>query len=751
MSQYKCVKQHDATDCAAAVLSTICLCYKKDISITKLRDICGTDIKGTNLEGLVKGAEQLGFDAKAIRIPREQFNEKLQLPMIAHIITDMGLTHFVLVYKITDKIVIYSDPAKGIIKEKIDKFFEKFDFTSIFIKPNESFKPSKRKGKPVFNMFVDLLKPHKKLFIWAIVASFILTFLGIGSSFFNKILMDEILPYNLKNQLVIFCIGFAILGLFQIGLGTIRQHLLLYLSQKIDIPLMLGYYKHIMSLPMKFFETRKVGEILTRFSDAGTIKGVFTGIILTLILDITLAIFSGIILYFLNSTLFFIVIAMTVISIIMAYIFKQPYKKLNILQMEQGARLNSQMIESLRGIETVKANAAEGSSLEKLEGKFIATLKTSFREGFIGNMQGIFSGILSNTGSLIMMGVGALFVMNGEITLGTLMAFSSLSGYFMDPIGRMVSMQMQIQEASIAMNRLGEIFEVQPEEKDRVDAKQVESISGDIKIKDLEFSYGSRQPVLKNFNLFIKNGEKVAIVGESGCGKTTLAKLLLGLWIHNEGDIYLGNNNIKEIALFTLRTKTAYVQQNIELFSGTIAENLRLGNENATNEQIATAGKLAGCDTFVNRLPNKYESFLEEAGSNLSGGEKQRLAIARALVKHPDILILDEATSNLDFMSEGHIYNTLFNSKIECTTLIIAHRLSTIRRCDKIFVMDKGKIAEEGTHYELLERKGVYYKLWNSQIGEDIVQDNTSKEEGLSTITDDNKSTIKEEEEIEYK
>ena len=479
---------------------------------------------------------------------------------------------------------------------------------------------------------------------------------------------------------------------------------------------MIGYFSHIFSLPMNFFGTRRTGDILTRFSDAGTIKNIFTTITLSLIIDIMLAIISGIILFFMNKTLFAIIFILTIISAILVYIFKKPYKKLNIESMEKQSTLNSQIIDSLKGIETVKSFGIEENTMDKLENKYISALKTSYKTSVTSNIQSSISGFISNVGNMVLMGVASLIVINGDITLGSMMAFMSLSNYFMEPIGRLVSLQMQIQEANIAMKRMSELYEIEPEQQDKSNLINNFKIDGSINIENLTFRYGARTPVLKNINLKINCGEKIALVGESGGGKTTLAKLILGLWQAEEGKISIGEFNLEELNKNVLRQQIAYVPQNIELFTGTIEENLKLGKPDATYEEIKSACKKAGCTDFIEKMPCKYATFLEEAGANLSGGERQRIALARALIKNPKILIFDEATSNLDFVSEANIYDMLFNLK--CTLIIIAHRISTIRRCDKVYVIDKNTIAETGTHDELLKQNGVYCKIWNSQMGE---------------------------------
>ena len=570
--------------------------------------------------------------------------------------------------------------------------------------------------------------------------------------------MDEILPYSLKNQLNIFVIGFLVLGITQIGLGAIRQHMLLYLSQKIDIPLLLGYFKHVYKLPMKFFATRKVGDILTRFSDAFTIKNILTSVSLSLIMDIVLAIASASILYVMNQTLFIVILVLTLVSAALIYIFKHPYKKINMEQMEAGARLNSHIIESLKGIETIKVHAAEEKSIEKLENEYIRNLKIAFKEGVLSNIQGSISGAVSTIGNLVLMYIGARMIMDGDITLGSLMAFTTLSGYFMDPIGRLISLQLSIQEASISLKRISEIYEVEKEQdEDDFEKVKIEKIDGDIELNNITFRYGSRSPVLKDVSIKIPKGKKVALVGESGSGKTTISKLILKYYTPEEGKINVNGYNIEELDLYNLRQNISYVPQNVELFSGSIKDNITLGRPNASYEEIKAACENAGCSEFIERLPGKYGTFLEESGGGLSGGEKQRLALARALIKKPKFMILDEATSNLDFISEAKIFNTLFKKGRNITMLIIAHRLSTIRDCDIIYVMDKGKVVEVGDHESLLRKNGYYYKLYISQVGsfeekEIVFKENLniSTEDISSKETKLNEDVIEEGEVYEY-
>lgn len=748
--RYTYVKQQDSTDCAAACLAMVCLHYKKETTITRLRDRMGTDLKGTNMIGLSKCADELGFTSQAVRVDREGFLSKYTLPAILNVTTKEGLSHFVVLFKITKKHVIIGDPAKDLIRMEVDEFYKNFTGVMLILKPNSSFEGGKIKGDKIFERFVSLILPQKKLFIYSIIASVILTILGIVSSMFNKILMDEILPYRLKNTLLLVLIIFTIIAVTQVIVEFIRQWMMLYLSQKIDIPLMLGYFKHIYRLPMKFFATRKTGDIITRFSDAFTIKDIFTNIALTLIMDIAMALVTGVILFKMNVTLFVIILFMTIISILLVFIFKQPYKKINEEQMQQGSVLNSQIIEGLRAVETIKGNANEETELENIEREYIKSLRIGMKEGMLSNIQGSVSNLISTAGNLVLMYFGIMQVINNDITLGSMMAFMTMSGYFMDPIGRLVSLQMDIQEANISMKRMTEILDYEQEQsgysktddsgvpslevqKNDMDMSKVfqkiDTIHGDIEIRNVTFRYGNRAPALKNLSFTIPKGKKVALVGASGSGKSTMAKLLLKYYEPEEGEILINGVDIRDYENHSLRRAISYVPQTIELFSKSIYDNIRISRMNATMEEVVEAAKAADAHEFIKKLPMQYYTYLEEAGNGLSGGEKQRIALARAFLKENGFYILDESTSNLDFGTENIIFDMIYNKFKNKSMLIIAHRLATVKLCDEIIVMDKGEIVEKGTHDELLKMRGQYYRLWEMQQGNFTVQENFEKKQ----------------------
>lgn len=720
---YTCIKQHDIKDCGAACLATISKQYGLKTPISKIREVAGTDDKGTNVYGLIKAAEKLGFTAKGVKGNKEALFDEFPLPAIAHVVIDQSLLHYVVIHKIIDKQIIIADPAKGIVKYTPDEFFEIWTGVLVLMVPTTEFKKG-NETKGLFTRFLGLLKPQKALLLKVFIASMLFTALGIASAFYFQFLIDDILSYRLEKTLHILSIGIILLFTFKVLLNAFRTYLLLYLSQKLDISLILGYYQHVLSLPMNFFSTRKVGEIVSRLMDASKVRDAISGATLTIMIDTLMVIVGGAILYSQNSYLFGITVMLVPIYGVIIWVYQKPYEKINRKEMEENAQLTSYIVESINGIETVKAFNAEEKANFNTEQKFITYLKSIFKHGMLDNYQSSIKGFLKQAGNIVILWVGAYQVLQGNMTVGQLITYNALLAYFLDPIQNLINLQPMLQSAYVASDRLGEILDLEAEKMDREDKKiKCESLKGDIHIQNLDFRYGTRQLFLEDINFTISSGEKIALVGESGSGKTTLVKLLLNFYQYEKGEILINDYNINDIHLDTLREKIAYVPQKTFFFSGTIEENLTLGLPGDTNlEQIIEAAKITKAHDFINELPLRYNTLLEEDASNLSGGQRQRLAITRAILKKPDILIMDEATSNLDSTTEKAISETIHHYCDGITTIMIAHRLSTIMRCDKICVMDKGNIIEVGTHHELMERKGKYYELWKDQLPEQHVQ-----------------------------
>ena len=384
--------------------------------------------------------------------------------------------------------------------------------------------------------------------------------------------------------------------------------------------------------------------------------------------------------------------------------------------LNENAHVTSCLVETMNGIETIKAYNSERKVQYKTEKEFVRFLNSVFKNGVYINGQKTITNTLAVVGESLILWIGTLDVLNGEITIGQLITFNVLLTYFLNPVKNLINLQPTMQSAIVAAKRLNEILYLE-QEKDTNEKNKLRKISlrKPIHIINLNFRYGTRRLILKDINMDIKAGEKIALVGESGSGKTTLVKLLMHLYEWEHGEIMFGKYNIKDINRETLRNKIAYISQDIFFFKGTIRENLKLGNENASLEDIIEVCKWSKANEFIEKMSARYDAEIEENGANLSGGQKQRLAIARALLKKPDILIMDEATSNLDSITERAIEKTINELPYTMTIITIAHRLSTIKKCNMIFVLKEGKIVEKGSHAELLEKGEVYYSLWNEQ------------------------------------
>lgn len=735
LNKYHCVKQHDLKDCGCACLATICRQYGLKYPISKIREVAGTDKKGTSALGLVQASEKLGFVAKGVKAnkPEDIFGE-IPLPAIAHVIIDQKLMHYVVIHKISKDEIIIADPAKGIKKYKPEDFLKIWTGVLIVMTPTTKFQKGNQ-TKGVFTRFFELIKPQKSLLTNIFLSSILITVFGILGSFYFKFLIDDLVPSGLMKSLHIFSIGFIILIIFKVIMEAFRTQLLIHLGQKLDIPLMLGYYEHVINLPMNFFGTRSVGEIISRFNDASKIREAISGVTLTMMIDVFMVIIGGIILYIQSPLLFGVTIIPLVIYGIIVFSFKKKIEEINRETMESNAKVTSYLVESINGVSTVKAFNAEREVNSETEKRFIKLIKNIFKSEYINNFQVTLKSLVKGIFSIAILWLGTVQVIKGNISFGELLSFNSLLVYFLNPIENIINLQPTLQTAIVAAERLAEILDLSLEKSENEHKKIIpNTLNGEIEFKNLDFRYGSRSLILKNINLKIGKGERIALVGESGSGKTTIAKLLMNFYQCEKGELIINRYNIKDINIESLRDKIAYISQETFLFNGTIIENLSLGNPYLTYEEIIEACKKAQIHDFINSLPLRYNTLVEENGANFSGGQKQRLSIARAILRKPEILIMDEATSNLDSITERAIENTIHEFSKGMTTIIIAHRLSTIMRCDNIYILENGEIIEHGNHKELIERKAKYYSLWKDQLPADINNQIESKEVALNEI-----------------
>ena len=714
--KYYCIKQHDYKDCGAACLATIAKQYGLSIPVARIRQVAGTDLLGTNVIGIVKAAEALGFEAKAVNGNRKAFLSGFSTPAIAHVTLKNHFQHYIVVHKVTKKYILIADPRSGLEKYTYDDFFDIWSGVLILMEPTSNFVKKKTTENPLIR-FARLLLTQKRILGTVCLASLLITVLGILASFYFRFIMDDVGQYSKTHSLLTISLGIIFLYACQSVLLFFRSRLLQYMSQNLDIPLMLGYYNHVLRLPMDFFGTRKVGEIMSRFSDATKIRAAVSGAAMTVLIDTIMAIVGGIVLFQQNYVLFFIAFGMVLAHTIVVYSFTHPMRDVSREEMETYAQLNSYLVESLNGIETIKAYNNEKIAQHKTEHLFLQYLKSEFFGGTLASGQNALTSFISNVGLISITWVGTMMVLSGSFTFGQLITFNALLHYFTGPLQRLVSLQPTIQTALVAADRLSEVLDLEQEDSsDQYDGFTEISLKQPIIICNLNFRYGTRDLVLKGINMKIKPGERVAIVGESGSGKTTLVKLLLRFYDWEAGSIYYGDTDIHEIPRSLLRTRTAYISQENFLFSGTIKENLLFGNQQVSMAEVIEACKKSHAHEFIQKMPGKYNARLEERGENLSGGQRQRLAIARALIRKPDILIMDEATSNLDAATEKGIQQTIDTLPENITVIIIAHRLSTIKQCDTIYVMEDGVVVEQGNHQELIKNHNKYFDLWKDQF-----------------------------------
>ena len=495
----------------------------------------------------------------------------------------------------------------------------------------------------------------------------------------------------------------------------LRGVLIVSFSRNVDKKLCVSYYNHIIDLPLESISLRQTGEYLSRFSETYQIREAISESTVTLCLDTLMVIGCGILLFMLNTYLFLVSLIVVLIYIIVVLVFRRPVEKSSRKVMENDANLQSYMKESIDGVETVKAMNADQKIKKKNLGLFNSFINAVFKNNVISVTQDTIVTVVEAIGIIIVLWIGFVLALNHVLSIGMLITYYALLAYFTEPIKNLIKLQPNIQKAIVAADRLKDIYLLNGEESEgELELNSVDDIS----INNVDFRYGNRELSLKNISMEIPKGSKIAVVGESGSGKTTLAKMLMNFMQPEKGSISINDKNIQEYKLDSLRKSISYIGQSTFLFSDSIENNLKIADPDATQKEIEDACNKAGVDSFIKDSPYGYDLVLEENGANLSGGERQRIALARALLRKPELLIMDEATSNLDTITESAIYNTVFDTNNNNTHIIIAHRLSTIRNSDLILVMRDGNIVEQGNHEELLKLNGFYAELYNSQFAE---------------------------------
>ncbi len=709
------VKQHDITDCGAACLASIAAHYRLKLPISMIRQMAGTDKKGTNVLGLLKAAEKLGFTAKGVKGKVESI-PKIPLPAIAHLIVDKALHHYVVIYKATEKSVEIMDPREGKLQKlTMEEFAKQWTGVLVLMVPNEDFRGMNMKISN-FARFLYLLRPHKSILVQALFGAIIYTLLGLSTSIYIQKVTDHVLVDGNRNLLNLLSLAMVFILFFQIFIGVIKTIFILRTGQKIDARLILGYYKHLLKLPQRFFDTMRVGEIISRINDAVKIRHFINDTLITLIVNTFIILFAFGLMFIYNWKLALIIALILPLYLLTYTITNRLNKKQERKIMVNSAEVESQLVESLTSVKTIKQFGLEDHANLKTETRFVNLLRSVYTSGLNTVFSSNTSEFLNRSFTIILLWIGSYFVIDRLITPGELLSFYALIGYFTGPAITMVGMNKTIQNALIAADRLFEIMDLEREEE----SNQVEltrDITGSIQFENVSFSYGTRIEVFREFNLTIEKGRITAIIGESGSGKSTLTYLLQKLYTLDDGLIRIGKYNLRYVSNKSLRSLIGVVPQQLNIFSGNVVENIAVGELEPDMEKVISVCSGLHLLEFIEQLPNGFHTWLGENGASLSGGQKQRLAIARALYKDPEILVLDEASSNLDSESEHYVKEAIFNLRDQGKTVVlIAHRLSTLSGADKIVVLEKGKLKEEGTHEALYERKGKYYQLWQKQI-----------------------------------
>ncbi|TWI82410.1 bacteriocin-processing peptidase [Chitinophaga japonensis] len=703
------------TDCGAACLASVAAYYKLKLPVARIRQYAATDQKGTNVLGLIEASEKLGFSAKGVKCPWESLF-KVPLPAVAHITVKGGLHHFVVIYRVSRRCVQVMDPGEGRMhKLPHESFKAQWTGVLLLLMPGEQFREGDEKV-PVLRRFSFLLQPHRSMLLQVLLGAVMYTLLGLSTSIFLQKIVDQVLPGGNRNLLHLMGVIMVMLLFLQAFINHARTLLTIKTGQLIDARLILGYYKHLLRLPQRFFDTMRTGEIISRINDAVKIRTFINDVLIMFAVNIFIVLFSFALMFTLYWKLALVMLLVVPLYSLIYYFSNRVNRKTQRKLMERAAELESQLVESVGSVGTIKRFGLEEFANLKMENRFIRLLGTTYRSSvnalWIGNSGSLTSVLFT----VILLWVGAGFVMDTRITPGELLSFYAVIGYFTGPVTQLIGMNRTIQDALIAADRLFEIMDLEQEAAGQ-QATLTPELAGDIEFKGVHFKYGTRAAVFQDLNLRMRKGQVTAVVGESGSGKTTLLSLLQGIYPVKQGSIMIGDFDIRYLSPESLRRVIGVVPQQVDLFAGNVIENIAVGAPEPDMSRVIRTCKELGMAEFIEQLPEGFHTYLGENGVNLSGGQRQRLAIARALYRDPEVLILDEATSSLDSVSEQYIRQVIDSLRNRGkTVLVIAHRLSTVAQADKIVVLSKGKVAEEGPHHTLLEAKGAYYQLWRQQV-----------------------------------
>jgi len=714
MNKYPHVLQHSEEDCGAACLASVAKFHGKTFSLAHTREAVGTGKLGTSLLGLKRGAESLGFNARGVKASAAMLDhiEEVPLPAILHW---KGL-HYVVLYGQKGKKYIVADPGVGL------RYLSKQELTAgwengvMLLLETDSLRFTAQSEDKVgdFTRYFRPVWRYRGLLSEALLINIVLGLLSLTSPFLIQILTDDILVRGDTRLLNSVVIAVIIMNLISSALGFIQSHLIAHFAQKLELGLVMEFGRQILRLPLSYYESRRSGEIISRLGDIGMVNQLVSQIVISLPSQTFISIISlGFMIFYswqLTIAALGIALMMTLSVLPFLPILQQKTRALLVLSAENEGVL----VETFKGALTLKTTTAATQFWEELQTRFGKLANINWKLTQIGIVNGTFSGLLSAVGSVGLLYLGSSLIIGKQLTIGQLLAFNTMNGNFLGLIGTIIGFVDEFTRAKTAVERLEEVIDT-PAESVQDIKKQFVTIPDNAEIicSEINFCYAGRVELLKNFSLTLPGGQVVAVIGKSGCGKSSLAKVISSLYPIQSGNIRVGMYNLQDISLESLRKQVVLVPQDAHFWSRSILENFRLGNPHVSFEQIVRACQIADADGFISKLPDKYQTVLGEFGANISGGQRQRLAIARAIVNDPPVLILDESTGSLDPVSEAEILDKLFHYREGKTTIVISHRPRVISRADWIVLLDQGEVVLTGTVEELRSLPGQHLDFLN--------------------------------------